>query len=148
MNKDKGVILEFLDEIQTDFDLIIQNINLLSSKQKGVIVILIDSREKVIPQFAKIKEQIDDINFDTAANIDLSHHQLISKYKAYKTARGRFRNAMQNFDSLKENEITKSTELARNLFKSMDTFLGGLSRNIPHVYAIKGFKKIIEDIIS
>ena len=146
MNKDKEVVLEFLDEIQADFDLIIQNINLLSSKQKGVIGLLVAQWQKIIPLFAETRKQVEDVNFNTTVDIGLSHRQLILEYKTYKAARDKFRDAIQNSDSLKEKKTTKFTELVRNLFRSMDTFLGSLSINIPYVYAIKGFKEIIEDL--
>ncbi len=148
MNKDKEVVLEFLDEIQADFDLIIQNINLLSFKQKGVIGLLVDQWQKIIPLFAETRKQVEDVNFNTTVDIDLSHRQLILKYKTYKTARDKFRDTIQDSDSLKEKKTTKFTELVSNLFRSMDPFLGSLSINIPYVYAIKGFKEIIEDVID
>ncbi|MBA7662389.1 hypothetical protein ES703_70418 [subsurface metagenome] len=148
MNKDKEVILEFLDEIQADFDLIIQNICMLASRQKGIIGLLVDQWQKIIPLFAKIRKQVEDVNFNTAVDIGLSHRQLILKYKTYNAARDKFRDAIQDSDSLKERKTTKFTELARNLFNSMNTFLRSLSVNIPQVYAIKGFKEIIENIIN
>lgn len=148
MNKDKEVVLEFLDEIQADFDRIIQNICMLASKQKGVIGLLVDQWQKIIPLFAKTRKQVEDVNFNTTVDIGLSHRQLILKYKTYKAARDKFRDTMQNSDSLKEKKTTKFTELVSNLFRSMDPFLRSLSINIPYVYAIKGFKEIIEDIIN
>ena len=148
MNKDKKLVIKFLGDIQADLELIIENIYLLAPKRKDFIRILIESWERVIPAFVEIKEKINEISSDTLVKVGLNGHQLVLKYQTYKTARAKFRSSMETFNQLRENNMKEIIDSVLSLSKTINIILNGLSAGIPQVYAVKGFKEAIVDIIS
>ena len=147
MTKDKEIVLKFLDELQADLGLIIDNISLLKLGQKNIVEMLKAAWGETIPRFASIKETVRAIDSETLVGIGLSGHQLILEYGIYQIAKEKFRNTIRTDDSTKKENNERIIKSIMMLFKIMDSFLSSLAVVIPQAYAVKGFKESIENIM-
>lgn len=95
-----------------------------------------------------LKEKINEISSDTLVKVGLNGHQLVLKHQTYKTARAKFRSLMEIFNQLRANNMKEIIYSVLSLSKTINIILNGLSAGIPQVYAVKGFKEAIVDIIS
>ena len=155
MDKDKEILLKFLEGTQGFIGIIVSDIHLLAPDQEEIYGLVRKSWEKVGSTLDNVKSNIYKGNRDSRrlTLVGLTGVQLELKYKVYKKEKDIFDREWQKIKGISEPErkawwLKIKGGLLQRLINVIDIILDSISSVIPPAHAIKEFKDVLLSIIS